>query len=89
MVRKNRESEKINPKVCREKFELIFDPNLSVIMVFSSKGVNAQEKASANHSSTNVQKCNLARIKHFFTRESSHGSNLRERMIKIVSSYRN
>ena len=56
-------------------------------VVFS--GIDAYEIASANHSRTNVQESKLARIKHFHTRKSGHGSNLLERMIKIVSSYRN
>jgi len=41
MVRVDREREEVNPEVRREKFELIFDANLSVIVVSSCKGIDA------------------------------------------------
>ena len=41
MVRENGEREEVNPEVRREKFELIFDPNLSVIVVFSGNRIDA------------------------------------------------
>jgi len=41
MVREYGEREEVNPEVRREKFERIFDPNLSVIVVFSGNGIDA------------------------------------------------
>ena len=46
-----REREEVNPEVCRKKFELIFDPNLPMIVVFSSNRLDANEKAATNYPS--------------------------------------
>jgi len=56
---------------------------------FLGKRIGAEQKAASYHPRTNMQNGNLAWIEHFCTRESGHVENLRESMIKIVSSYRN
>ena len=56
MLFRSSEREEVNPEVRRKKFELIFDPNLSVIVVFSGKRVDAKKIASANHSCTTTEK---------------------------------
>jgi hypothetical protein len=68
---------------------LFFDPNLSVVVVFTRNWINAKKKATAYYPGTNMQDRNLARIEHFRTSESGHGRNLRERINKTVSSFRN
>jgi hypothetical protein len=60
-----------------------------MIVVFSSNRIEAKKKAATNNPSAQVENSNFAWIEHFRTRESGHRSNLRERIIKIVSSYRN
>jgi hypothetical protein len=72
-----------------KKSELIFDPNFPMIVVFSSNWIDAKKKAATNYPSAQVENSNFAWIKHFRTRESGHRSNLRERMIKVLNSYRN
>ena len=60
-----------------------------MIVVFSGNRIDAKKKAATNYLSAQVENSNFAWIERFRTRESGDRSNLRERMIKIVSSYRN
>lgn len=78
MVRQNRERKEVNLEVRGEEFELLFDPNLLVIVVGSGNRINAKKLASVHHPGANIQECNLARIKFFRTRQSGHRRNLRE-----------
>jgi hypothetical protein len=49
-----REREDINPKLGGLHFDLVFDPEFSMIEVLSGNGIITEEKTSSTYTSNNV-----------------------------------
>ena len=49
MVRKNRVAKQIDPKTRGETLQLLFDPDLAMIIIVSSDRIVSEQKASADN----------------------------------------
>jgi len=72
-----------NSKVCSLRFQLLFNPNLAMVEVFSRDGIESKKKATACHPTDDVQDCNLGRIKQFSVCESDHSNYLPKKRFKL------
>ena len=70
------EAKQINSEASCEQFELIFDPDFTMVEVLPGNGVEAEEKAASDDSSNDMQDSHFVWIEDFSTSKSSHNNNL-------------
>ena len=71
------------PKFAGVRFQLLFNPNLAMVEVFSRDGIESKKKAATCHPTDDMQDCNFGRSEQFSTRQLDHSKHLPKR----TSSY--
>ena len=72
MIRKDRKTEKIDPKASRQALQLLFDPDLAMVIGLSGDGIRSKKKTPTNDAIHDVNDCNLIGGKHFGSSQTCH-----------------
>jgi hypothetical protein len=74
VVRKYAEANQINAEAGSKAIQLLFDPNLAVIVVLAGERICSQQKTASNDARDHMDGSHDLWAKHFSTCESRHSN---------------
>lgn len=75
MIREYGESQQIDPEEGGEVFQVLFDPNLSVVEVFPRNRIFSKQETASHRTAANMGDLDLTGVQYFFSALSHEVTN--------------